>query len=209
MANMAVRRHVHDSFPGQEAVGIPWREQMDVGLENLGSELLERGDIIQNPESAPVGPYDQVVEMPLNDEIMDWCMGKIVLQWHPGFTVVHGDIHGILRPEKEQPLPHRIFPHAMGITEYAFGNAGTDHFPAFSIVCSLVDIGIAVVDLMEIHRDIAGRGIVPGGLDVAHCSPGRQIRDVVGNISPVRAAIPTDMGQAVVGAGPDQSFLKR
>ena len=87
------------------------------------------------------------------------------------------------------------------------GNIRSQRLPALSIVFGLVHVRIAVVHLMEIDRDVGGSGIVAGRLDVTNRAPRWQIGDVRRDVGPVCAAIPRDVDQTVIGAGPNDSLL--
>src|SRR5215208_8115910 len=95
----------------------------------------------------------------------------------------------------------------MRITQHAPRNAVSDRFPRLAVVLCLVNERIAVIHLVEIDRQISSAGFVPGRLDVADCTPRRQVRNVLRYVSPIFAAIARQLDQAVIGSYPDQSYF--
>jgi len=94
----------------EESIGCPWSKKVDIGFKNFGSKLLERCNIIQNPETPAIGGNDQVVKMFLDGKPVDWGMREVILQRKPIFTIIERHIQSILCTQVEQTLPHWIFP---------------------------------------------------------------------------------------------------
>jgi hypothetical protein len=109
-----------------EAVCGPGRKEMDTGFENFWRKLLERCDIIHNPETASIGSYNQVVKMILDNHPVNWRMRKIGLKRNPTSTVVKGYVNRIFCPQIKQAFLHRVFTDAMSIAEHTLGDIGAD-----------------------------------------------------------------------------------
>ncbi len=75
-----------------EAMGVARGKQMCFGRADLWRELLERSDVVENPEAAAVGGHDEVVEPLLNGEPVDWRVRQTGLQRLPVFAVVKGNV---------------------------------------------------------------------------------------------------------------------
>ena len=66
-------------------------------------ELLERGDVVHDPEAPAVGRDHQIVEMLLHHDPGHRGMRKIALQRQPVLAGVERDVDGVLGAEVEQP----------------------------------------------------------------------------------------------------------
>ena len=84
-----------------------------------------------------------------------------------------------------------------------------NRFPLFPVVFGFVNEGIAVIHLVQVHRDITRPGMITGRFDVADRAFGRQFRDILSHISLIGTAVLRYMQKAVVCAGPEQSLLNR
>src|SRR5260221_13975322 len=76
---------------------------------NLGAELPQRRDVIQDPKRSAMSSNNNIVAM--NDKIADRSRRQIHLQRLPMITVVPGNIHGALGASKKQSLAFYIFAH--------------------------------------------------------------------------------------------------
>ncbi len=188
---------------GPEAPGLPDREEMGRLAQHLRGHLLERGDVVHDPEAAPVGRDHQVVEPLLHHDAGDRGVGQVGLKREPPVAGVERDVDGVLGAQVEQPGTHRIFGNRPGVAQPALRDPGHDQGPAAALVAGPVDERVAAVDLMEVHHQIRGRGIVVGGDDGPDRSPRRKAREAGGEVAPAGAVVPGELDLAVVGADPD------
>src|SRR5437879_194942 len=99
---------------------------MGLGRANLRRELLERSNVVQNPEAAAVRGHGEVVESLLNGEPVDWCVREPGLQRLPVLAVVKGNVEPTLGAQIEKPLADRIFADAVGIAQHVVRKAASD-----------------------------------------------------------------------------------
>ena len=74
-------------------------EQMDFGIQRFLRHLLQRRDVIHDPEAPAIRSHYQIAEMFLDRQPVDWSMGKIGLQRHPFFSIIKRDVKRVFRPE--------------------------------------------------------------------------------------------------------------
>ena len=104
---------------GVHPVGVSGSEEMSVGSQHLVGELLERRDVVHDPEAATVGGDDQIVEVLLHHHVVDRGVGQVVLKGQPVPAVVERNVDGVLGAQVEQPLPHRVFVDPVHVAEDA------------------------------------------------------------------------------------------
>jgi hypothetical protein len=121
----------------------------------------------------------------------------------PAAPLVERDIKGVFGPQKEQPFADGILRHTMGIAEHAFRDTGCDGRPGFSVIGGLIDVRIAVIDLVEVNGYVCPPGVIAGRLDLGHIPPWRQAGNGLGDIVPMAASVPGDMDKAIIRPGPD------
>ena len=80
-----------------KAIRIARRKQMCLGRADLRRKLLERGNVVQNPEAAPVSGHRQIVEPLLNGQPVDRRVRQAGLERLPVLPVVEGNIQPALR----------------------------------------------------------------------------------------------------------------
>ena len=95
----------------------------------------------------------------------------------------------------------------MSIAEHAVRNAAGDRLPGLAVILRFVNKWIAIVYLMEIDGKVSCAGVVARRFDVAHCSPRRQVGNVLRDVSPCLATIACQLHDSIIGACPDQTTL--
>jgi len=161
---------------------------MRVRAEHFGRQLLQRGNVIQDPEPASVGCNRQIVEILLRRDPVHRRVRQIVLQRLPAPTVVKRHIQRVFRTEIKQPLANGSSRHAVGITQHARRNSVRDLRPRFAEIVGLVNERIAVVHLVKIHRDVSHACVPARSFDVAHGAPLGQAADIGRDVCPILAA---------------------
>ena len=91
-----------------EPVGRPHREEVRVRRLHLRRDLLQRRDVVHDPEAAAVGRDHQVVEVLLHDDAGHRRVRQIVLQRQPALSIVERHEDGVLEAEVQQAPPHRV-----------------------------------------------------------------------------------------------------
>ena len=95
----------------------------------------------------------------------------------------------------------------MRVAQHRLRNAVRDLLPGLSIIGSLVDPRVAIVDLMTIDGEIRSARVVTRSFDIADRSPGQHVRNVLRDVSPVLPAIAGDLHETIVGARPNHARL--
>ena len=135
-------------------------------------------------------------------------MRQPTLQIGPVPAVVQRVVECVSGSREQQAFPVGIFRHHPHVRERTLRNAVRDERPRLPEVGGLVDEGIAVIHQVVIHREIGGSGVKVRWLNAADSSPRRNF-EILGYINPMTAAILCVPDLAVIGAGPNQTFLQR
>ena len=192
-----------------EPIGRQRREQMHRLLNHLRCELLERGQVVENPEAAPVGGDDQVVKAFLHLNAVHRRVRQIHLQRLPVLPIVERHVHRILSPEVQEAAANRIFLDAVCPAQHAVWNPVGDRLPRLAVVVRLVHIRIAIVRVVEIDREVGRRRVVMGRFDAADPAPQRERVEVLRQVRPGLPAVARHLHLTVIGARPDQAALPR
>src|SRR5436309_3145103 len=99
----------------------------------------------------------------------------------------------------EEPGALRVFPHNVNVVTGA--NASRDTGPGFPVIVRAEDVGLAVVHLVAFCAQIRRSGLVSGGIDDADSRELRQAGR--SDVRPTLAAVPRDVGEPVIRAGPN------
>src|SRR2546423_4275101 len=185
-----------------------WK-QVSIRVCYLSGHLLYRRKVVQDPEAPTISRDNEVVEVLLNRDPVNRRMWQIVLQSFPVRAVVVRDINAIFRPDVKQTLPHRVLAHAMRITQHRMRNAIGDQFPGLTVISRFVNPWVAVVLLMAIDCDVSSASVVTRRFDVTDGAPCEHVSDVLSNVRPVLAAVPSNLHLAVIRSRPDRSGFFR
>src|SRR5262245_49278457 len=114
---------------------------------------MKHADVVQNPESAALRRYNQILSMHL--DIGDRDIWQVQLKWLPVPAVVERDKHPELRPGVKQTLAIRIFAHhaRRPIGRYPVLTISQPP-PGLAIVVGLVDVRLVVSKQPAIHRKV-------------------------------------------------------
>jgi hypothetical protein len=90
-------------------------------------------------------------------------MGEVYQKGKPILSLIEGNIQGVFRTQIEQAFSNWIFTHTAGIDAVGitFGKIRADGYPALTVICGFVYIGIPIVHFVEIDRNVACTGIMP------------------------------------------------
>ena len=78
-------------------------------------------------------------------------MRQHALERLPVLSVIERNVKGILRPQVEQPLAHGVFANTVRVAQRSVGNSVGNRRPGLAVIRRLVNEGIAIIHLMEIH----------------------------------------------------------
>src|SRR5258706_4503271 len=97
-------------------------------------ELLERAEVIEEVEAAPVRRDDEVVEALLQGEPRDRRVRELRLEGFPLPAVVERDVERVLGPREEEALPERVLLQNVRVAHRALRDAGADRRPRLPVV---------------------------------------------------------------------------
>ena len=179
----------------------PRGEQMRVGARDRAGHLVERREVVEDPERAAVGRDHQIGV--LHDQVVDRRDRQVARQPLPRAAVVerHPDLR--LGAAVEQPAAVRILADHPG--ELAIRQAVGDALPRASVVARLEQIRARVIELVASGGDVAGGRVVRRRLEDADQRPFGQVRRR--HRLPCPAAVAREMDEAVVGARPEHVAL--
>src|SRR5580704_3552239 len=193
-----------------EAVSAARGEQMRIRRQHFRGQLLQRSNVIQNPESPPVSSQRQIVKAFLHRNPIDRRMRQARLKGLPILSVVERNVERVFRAQVQQTFAHGIFSNAMRITQHAMWNSVCDRCPRLAVIRRLVNERIAIVHLMAVYGDISGPGIVVRSFNVAYRAPFQKVGNILRDISPDFSAVARDLHQPIIGARPDRArFFRR
>src|SRR5690242_6207356 len=101
-----------------EAICRTRRKQMNALVANRIVELLERGEIVKNPEAAPIGSDYEIFEMVLHGNPVNRCVRQIVLQRLPVVAVIKGNVERVLGARVQQTASSWILLNGIGVAEW-------------------------------------------------------------------------------------------
>ena len=105
-------------------------------------ELAQRSDVVEDPESASVRRYDEIVI--LNDEIAHRGRRQIQPQRLPVCAVIERDIHALFRSREKQPFALGIF--ADGVHRLAGRDFVHNFCPRFAAVLRSKNVRLQIVE---------------------------------------------------------------
>ena len=178
-------------------------EEVLLGRCDLRRHFAHRRQVVEDPGRAAEGPDHQVV--PGDREIDNRDGRHVEAQRLPARTVVTREHDAALGAEIEHALTPRVLPHHVQIDLriQARGQA----LPAATEVRGLEEVGGLVVQPVGVDHHIGGAGVPARGLDGADGPPLGDARRC--HVAPILTAIPSQVHQAVVAAGPDEPGLDR
>ena len=130
------------------------RKQVRVGAEHLRRELLQRREVVHDPEASPVGRDDEIVEVLLHRDPVHRRARHVGLQRLPAVAIVERHVDRVLGAEVEQAAAHGVFPDAVRVTQHALRNAVGDRAPGLAVVGGLVHERIAIVHLVQVDGEV-------------------------------------------------------
>ena len=173
---------------------------MHRGRRLRGGKLLQRRQVIQDPERAALRAHDQVVVPEL--QVADRHDRQVALERLPAGAVVDRDEQPEFRSRVEQARAPRVFAHhadrVVGRDAVpAIGNAG----PGLSVVVGAPGVGCVVVQAVAVRGDVGASGHMPRQVDAVDRGELRHAgrRDVL----PRASTVSREVHASVVAAGPE------
>ena len=137
-------------------------------------------------------------------------MRQIELQRLPRRAVVVRNVEAVFRARVEQARHLRVFAHNTHVAEHRLGNAAAQRLPRLAVIGRLINVRVAVVDLMAVNRNVGRAARVPRGFNVVDRTPFQKARHVGRQIFlPRLAAVAREADDAVIRADPEHAFFLR
>ena len=159
--------------------------------------LLQRRQVIEDPEAPARSRHDEVVVPLLNHQVVDWRVRQVELQGLPQPATVERDVHAGLGPRVKQTGTHRILTDDMhpgiGI------ESGRDLGPVPAEVGRLERPRCEVVELVAIVGHVSRRRVVGRHRDRVDETLLQTSR---GDVIPGDAVVSSEVHEPVVAAGP-------
>src|SRR3984957_1005985 len=172
------------------------------GGEPLG-DPPQRRYVIENPERAAVRRGDEVVV--LDDEVVHRGGRQIELQRLPVGAIVRRVEDAQFGARIQQSLANRVFAYRVHVGAVRY--AGSNTRPRLAEIVSPVDQWLQIVELVAIDGGVGRTRIVRRRIDQTHHAPRRHV--LWSDVLPCLAIIPSQMNEAIIGTGPQQSLLAR
>ena len=150
-----------------------------------------------------MGCDHQVVS--LDHQVVNRRARQIELQALPVSSAIEGRKHTGLGGRIQQVASGRILAHH--VNECALREAAANWRPGLASVAGPEDVGLEVIELVTVDRDIRGVGVVTRRLDHAHRAPRRHLGRR--HVGPAAAVVAGEVDQPVVGSDPDHSPRER
>src|SRR6185312_8112302 len=144
----------------------PWKQHGAAG-ESLRAQLAERADIVDDPDSAPVGGQHHVVVALLKRDVAyRQAGGEIVrLELRPALPAVEAHVEPELGPEEQDVWVEPVLLDHMGIAANA-GRVGADQLlPGAAVIGRAIEVGSHVANGVAVVGDVGDSGIVAARFD--------------------------------------------
>ena len=146
-------------FRGSHPMDVPRREKVRRRRRDIVRQLVERRQVVQDPEGTALGGQDQILLV--DHQVGDRRHREVELQRLPVPPVVERDEHPVFGAGVEESLPVRVLAH------HPHELVGRDpvrpvgeEFPAFAEVVGTEHVGPEVVEPEADHRDEGAPGRV-------------------------------------------------
>ena len=171
--------------------------------EHVGGEVLKRGHVGEDPGGAAVCAHQKVVVAGVDEDVVDWDDGQVVLELCPTGATVHGHEHTDLVADEKQVrgavmLGYDVYRPAVGQT---IGDAG----PVLAVILAYVHICGVVTVAVAVEGGVDPPCLVRGGFEATDVGALGQPGDAIGHVGPRRAIVAAHLDIAIVGADIKQS----
>ncbi len=151
---VAARRAAADAVPFRSDAVV---EEVRVGGEHRGRELLERPDVVQDPDAASVRAGDQVVVARVDDEVVDGHGGQSVHEPVPGASAVERREQRELGAGEQQiGILQILLDDVHGLV---LRHGGRQAGPGAAPVGRAEYVWAEVVAAVAVDADVRGRGV--------------------------------------------------
>ena len=165
----------------------PRRKQMRRGVGRLRRRLLERRDVVEHVDAAPVGRHDDVVELFLDDDPAHRRPRQPRGDLGPVRAVVVRVEEAVAGAGEELSLLVRILGDGLHVRQRMRGRQIAVHpLPRRAVISRLEDERLAAVDQVRVDGHVRGAAGEMRRLDLRHDAPRRHRGDVLRDVVPRR-----------------------
>ena len=149
--------------------GIARLEQVRAGVRAHVGALVQRRQVVEDPDRTSLGRDDQVVAV--HAHVGNRRDREVELHGLPLPAAVERDVQAVLRSRVHNPVLDRILTHRAHRT--AGPNTVHDQRPRAAIIVGAEDVGPEVVEPEPLHADIRTPWPMRREVDVLHSAVGR------------------------------------
>src|SRR5262249_39151554 len=134
-------------------------------------DLTQGADIVEDPETATVSRYDQVVIV--NCQVAHRAGREVQLQRLPLLAIVERYKHSKLRSGEQQPSPSRVFLDRLEIDTHR--QPVRYSLPALAAIPRAINVRLIVFKSMPVYRGVRFIHVKVGRLHHRHLAPTRHL----------------------------------
>ena len=183
--------------------GWSGREQGDVGRRDRVGHLLERADVVDDPDAPAVRPDDEVVVARVHEDVVDPHGRQPGHERLPLLAAVQRDVAS--RTRCRGTAGSRFFGSSRTTFTFPIGRLPRHGRPRSAVVLREEDVRLVVVGAVPVEHDVARARVEVRRLDPRHEGLVGHALHVLDDVLPGCAAVAADLEVAVVGAGPDDA----
>ncbi len=174
------------------------REQVRRRREDVVRHLLQRVDLVENPDPATVRAEDEVVVPRMDDEVVERHGREIEAQPTP----VGSPVPGVEQPELGSDEQHLRIAGVLprGAEHSIGGQVADDGGPRLAVVARPVQVVRKIVVPVVVDRDVHRSLVVAGRFDARDPRHLREPRHAVRHVGPGPPVVERDLDVPVVGA---------
>src|SRR5262249_61407880 len=136
-----------------------------------GVVLADRGQVVQDPDRAAMSGRHQVI--PLHGQVVDRSDRQVAAKRTPRDAAVERHVDACLRAAIQQVGAHGVLPD--DAAELVGREPAVEPLPCDAEVAGPPEVGLEVVQLVPLGRDIGGSPLLCRSLPPAYTSPPRAV----------------------------------
>ncbi len=183
-------------------------EEMQVFRGDRIGPLLERCDVVEDPDRSSVGAEDQVVFAGVDGDVVDRNGRQIQFQLRPVRALIVRHEERALGA-REQELRIAVVLADDMQRAVAVRDSGANQLPGLAVIAGHESEDIEIVAAVVVEGQVRGSFIVSRCDDAADVTSFRNAFHFFGDVLPGLSAVARDVKIAVVGTDPQQVFVRR
>src|SRR5215468_990020 len=129
---------------------------MRVGGERLLVQLLQRSDVVNDPNAAPVRGRDQVVVARVDQQVVHTHGRQTGHELFPLGAAIDRNEDAELGSDKEQVLVLRVLADDVNVTDR---QVAYDRSPGRAVIAGDEEVRLQVVVAVVVNREVTGSGV--------------------------------------------------